>query len=388
MQNIGLEMRKCVAGGQKIGLQTPNSTFRPGKWAHIRRGAGGFSTKEAARSEKARGTRSQLDLSPGKAGAHSTKGRRLFPQKRRRARRKRGRTLREGAKKAPHSTKECDARVGFAEIAGVLRENLAIPYLIGEFGADVFAVQASDVGDRFVLGADGFASTGVGAVTKSEFVHLGHHEFRTTCGFYATLGEEGELRNLGRNEEHGATVLTSGHASAATDARGAVHGLIGVGFGDEDGVGVLCLSGADGGVTAGGLDFVEGGAIDHAVLDDGEGSGAPRFYGDDVAIVETTHVELAGGGALCGFAVGRTVDVEGAHAADAFSAVVVEDEGLFSVVNEFLVEDIEHFEEGGVVGNVLHFALFEMSGVLGPVLLPIFYCERYILSHFRVRELG
>ena len=352
MQNIGFEMRKCIAGGPKMGQQAPNTTTRPRKRAHIRRGAGGF------------------------------------PQKRRRARRKRGRTLREGAKKAPHSTKECDARVGFAEIAGVLRENLAIPYLIGEFGADVFAVQASDVGDRFVLGADGFASTGVGAVTKSEFVHLGHHEFRTTCGFYATLGEEGELRNLGRNEEHGATVLTSGHASAATDARGAVHGLIGVGFGDEDGVGVLCLSGADGGVTAGGLDFVEGGAIDHAVLDDGEGSGAPRFYGDDVAIVETTHVELAGGGALCGFAVGRTVDVEGAHAADAFSAVVVEDEGLFSVVNEFLVEDIEHFEEGGVVGNVLHFALFEMSGVLGPVLLPIFYCERYILSHFRVRELG
>ena len=189
------------------------------------------------------------------------------------------------------------------------------------------------------------------------------------------------MRNLGRNEEHGATVLTSGHASAATDARGTVHGLICVGFGDEDGVGVLCLAGADGGVTAGSLDFVESGAIDHAVLDDGEGRGAPGFYGDHVAIVETTHVELAGGGALCGFAVGRTVDVEGAHAANAFSAVVVEDEGLFSVVNEFLVEDVEHFEEGGVVGNVLHFALFEMSGVLGPVLLPIFYCERYILSH-------
>ena len=53
MQNIDLEMRKCVAGGQKMGLEVPNSTFRPGKRAHIRRGAGGFSTKEAARSEKA-----------------------------------------------------------------------------------------------------------------------------------------------------------------------------------------------------------------------------------------------------------------------------------------------------------------------------------------------
>ena len=53
MQNIGLEMRKCVAGGQKMGLQTPNSIFRPGKRAHIRRGGGRISTKEAAHSEKA-----------------------------------------------------------------------------------------------------------------------------------------------------------------------------------------------------------------------------------------------------------------------------------------------------------------------------------------------
>ena len=173
--------------------------------------------------------------------------------------------------------------------------------------------------DRFVLGADGFASTGVGAVTKSEFVHLGHHEFRTTCGFYATWGEEGELRNLGRNEEHGATVLTSGDTGSATDAGCAVHGLVGVGFGDEDGVGVLSLSGTDGGVAACCLDLVEGGAIYHAVLDDREGRRAPGFNGNDVAVVETTHVELASGGALCGFAVGRTVDVEGAHAADAFS---------------------------------------------------------------------
>ena len=53
MQNIGLEMRKCVAGGQKMGLQTPNSTFRPGKRAHIRRRAGRISTKKADDTEKA-----------------------------------------------------------------------------------------------------------------------------------------------------------------------------------------------------------------------------------------------------------------------------------------------------------------------------------------------
>ena len=52
MQNIGLEMRKCVAGGQKMGLQTPNSTTRPRKQAPIRRGAGGFPQKRQTTRRK------------------------------------------------------------------------------------------------------------------------------------------------------------------------------------------------------------------------------------------------------------------------------------------------------------------------------------------------
>ena len=253
--------------------------------------------------------------------------------------------------------------------------------LVLELSHNKLAVEAGDVGDAFVLGAYSFASAGVGAVAETEFVHLGHHGFGTFCAFYTTLGKEGELRHLRGYEEHGRTILTSGNAGTATDAGGAIHRFVGIGLRNEDGIGVLCLSGADGGVTACGLDLVESGAIDHAVLDDGEGGRTPRFNGDDIAIVETAHIELAGGGTALGFAVGRSVDVERAHTADAFAAVVVEDERLFAVVDEFFVEDVEHFEEARIIGDVLHLALFEMTSILRTILLPVFYCERYILCH-------
>jgi len=120
MQNIDLEMRKCVAGEQKNGAANAQLDLSPGKaGAHSARG-GRIYTKEAARSEKAGQLVLNSTFRPRKR-AHIRRGAGGFPQKRRRARRKRGRTLREGAKKAPHSTGECDARVGFAEIAGVLR---------------------------------------------------------------------------------------------------------------------------------------------------------------------------------------------------------------------------------------------------------------------------
>jgi hypothetical protein len=40
-----------------------------------------------------------------------------------------------------------------------------------------------------------------------------------------------------------------------------------------------------------------------------------------------------------------SVDVERAHTADAFAAVVVESDGLLVVVYELLVENIESFKE-------------------------------------------
>ena len=217
--------------------------------------------------------------------------------------------------------------------------------LVCQLCLDELAVEAGNVGDGFAFWAYGFASTGVGAVAKAEFVHLGHHCLGTTGCLYATLWKEGELRHLRGDEEHGRAVLAGCHAGTASDAGGAVHGLVGIFLRDEDGVGILWSTCADGGVATCLDDFVEGRAIDHTVLDDRETSRTPRLDGDDVALVEFAHVKLASGGSTLGLAVRRTVDVERAHAADALAAVVVEHERLLAFLNQLLVEDVEHLKE-------------------------------------------
>mgnify|MGYP003423049047 CR=1 FL=1 len=142
-------------------------------------------------------------------------------------------------------------------------------------------------------------------------------------------------------------------------------------LGNEDSVSILGLTGTNGYITAGGLNLIEGRAVYHAVLDYRECSRAPRLNGDYIAVVELTHVELASGGAGSGLTVRRTVDVERTHTADTFAAVVVEYERLLAVVNQLLVEDVEHLEEGSIVGDVFHLALFEMTGNLRTILLRI-----------------
>ncbi len=52
---------------------------------------------------------------------------------------------------------------------------------------------------------------------------------------------------------------------------------------------------------------------------------------------------------------------------------MVEDEGLLAFIDELLVQDVEHLEERGVIGYVVHFVGVEMTGVLGAVLSPKFY---------------
>ena len=143
--------------------------------------------------------------------------------------------------------------------------------LVSELSLDHLAVEASDVGDGLVLRADGLAGASVSAVTKAEFVHLGDHVFHATCSLYATLGKQGELRNLRRYEEHSRTVLTSSNASATADARCAVHSLVGILLRNQDSISILSLTCADRGVTTGLDNLIEGTAVNHTVLDDREG---------------------------------------------------------------------------------------------------------------------
>ena len=73
--------------------------------------------------------------------------------------------------------------------------------------------------------------------------------------------------------------------------------------------------------------------------------------------------------------MGVTVDIERAHTADTLAAVVVEDERLLAFVDEFLVEDVEHLQEGSIIRDVVHLAYVEVALLAGTVLTPVFQCE-------------
>ena len=166
--------------------------------------------------------------------------------------------------------------------------------LVRNLSLNHLTVEASDVADGFVLRAHSLAGASVGAVTEAEFVHLGNHVLHAASSLYASLWEQGELADLAGNEEHGRAILTSSYAGATADAAGAVHSLVGILLRDEDGIGILSLTSADGGVTASLDNLIEGTTVDHTVLDNGEGSRAPGLNSDDVAIVEAAHIELTG----------------------------------------------------------------------------------------------
>ena len=64
------------------------------------------------------------------------------------------------------------------------------------------------------------------------------------------------------------------------------------------------------------------------------------------------------------------VDVQRAHTADTLAAVVVERHGLLALVDQVVVQNIQHLEKRGVGGDVLDFVGFECPFCLGVFLAP------------------
>ena len=93
-----------------------------------------------------------------------------------------------------------------------------------------------------------------------------------------------------------------------------------------------------------------------------------------LAVVELAHVQLAGGGALLG-AVGLAVDHQAARAADALAAVAVEHDGLAALVDQPLVDDVEHLEERHVLVDVEASYVSKRPASLGPFCRQTLRCE-------------
>ena len=58
------------------------------------------------------------------------------------------------------------------------------------------------------------------------------------------------------------------------------------------------------------------------------------------------------GGHLVVRTMGAAVHIQGAGAADALAAVVVEGDGLHALADELVIENVQHLQEGGILLHV------------------------------------
>ena len=111
-------------------------------------------------------------------------------------------------------------------------------------------------------------------------------------------------------------------------------------------------AGADVDVATGGDDAVEGSAVRDEIFDDGKRIGAKGLDPDGIAVTEFPHMYLASGNPSV-LGVRDAVDGEGAGTADALAAIVVEVNRVVALLDDALVDDVEHFQKGGFLGNAV-----------------------------------
>src|SRR5207249_946036 len=185
------------------------------------------------------------------------------------------------------------------------------------------------------------------------------------------LRKKSEVRDLGRGEKLGRTVRALGHTRTALNALRGVHGPLLGRFRDRDGVRFRRATRIHGDESAGLNDAIERAAIDDEVLDDRKCARPPRLDADHVAVFEMAHVQLTGSRSAHR-SVSDSIDHHSARSADALAAIVLEVNRLLPFLDQLLVDDVEHFEEGGIRTDVarlvLHKAAFAVAGALSPAM--------------------
>lgn len=237
-----------------------------------------------------------------------------------------------------------------------------------------FAVEACDIATFHALGALSFASEGVGARTKTKFVHLANHLLYAVLSLGTTLRKKSQVADLSRNEKHSRCVFAGCNASSATDTFCSVHGFVNFVLGNQDRicVGASTSGGTD--VTTSLDDFVESSAVHHEVTDHGESFGTPRLNGDLVTIVEVTHVKLASSHTTV-VAMRTAINIKSAHTANTFTAIVIKANRMCNViVDELLIQNVEHLEEGTIGADVLNFVGLETTLCFSVFLTPDMKC--------------
>ena len=151
------------------------------------------------------------------------------------------------------------------------------------------------------------------------------------------------MTGLRADKEHGRTIWTGGGAGSAADAGGCVHRQVGNRLRYRERIGIGSGSAALRDKSSRLDDAIERVAVHGEVAHDRKGRRAKWLDGNDVAIVKLSHVKLAGRAAAR--TMRRAVDSKAACTADSLAAIVVEGYGFDILLNETLVDDIEHLEK-------------------------------------------
>src|SRR5512146_743641 len=93
---------------------------------------------------------------------------------------------------------------------------------------EVLPVEPGDELHVDPFGADALALVVVRAVAEAAVLRRLEHVGHALGGLDLALGQGGELGDLGSREEHRRAVRAPGHARAAADALGGVHGVLGL----------------------------------------------------------------------------------------------------------------------------------------------------------------
>ena len=177
-------------------------------------------------------------------------------------------------------------------------------------------------------GTSGFAFLGDRTAAEAFLVHLGDHAQHALGPFTLTLRQRGHLRHFGRDEQHRRSIFARSDAGTAADARRGVHRIFLLLPRHGNRVAIRRSAGVHRDVTARLNDAVKRRTIDHQVAHHGEGIRTPWFDDQQVAIFESSHVQLAGCRPVIR-SVRLTVDHHATGATDSFAAVVIERDRFF-----------------------------------------------------------
>ena len=245
---------------------------------------------------------------------------------------------------------------------------LVLPTL--QEGLAQLTVQETDAVQRDLLRARGRALADILASAEAFRIVLIQHRHHALVVLNLALRQQAQVSDLGRSEQHRRTIRAGRHTSAATDADSGLESTIRIGLGNRHRVRLGGGTRIDRNIATSLDNVIQSLTADHQVAQNRESPRTVRFYRNRVAVLEGAHMQLAGGGAVLVRAVGHAVDDDTTHPADTLTTVRIESHWFLTLSEQLFVEDIQHLQEGSVLGYVGKVIFMERALVGRALLTP------------------